>query len=319
MPFPASLATATVTGQFMKYPGTAASGTITFSTPPGMFLQSTGDDIFVAPFSVAVALGEDGAFEVELPVTTDAQWTPQGWSYSVNVSVEGSTLVGSLSLAEVENGQTIDLADRFVSTPANAGASYVLLSTVGQIGGPAGPLDEDGLVPASQLPAGGGGSVVTWDDVTGKPTTFAPSAHTHSQSDVTGLTTALAGKAASNHTHSVRQTQVWGYSGTVAAGTGTLRWYNRTGQTVTVHGFWLAANTAPTGAALVVDANKNGTTMYATGKPSIAAGANASALVAPPSAVTLADGDYVTVDVDSVGSTVAGADLSVGMVYSYAV
>lgn len=52
------------------------------------------------------------------------------------------------------------------------------------------------------------GLTVTWTNVVDKPATFAPSAHTHAQSDVTGLTTALssidtalAGKAATVHTH----------------------------------------------------------------------------------------------------------------------
>ena len=34
----------------------------------------------------------------------------------------------------------------------------------------------------------------SWSDVTGKPTTFTPEAHSHSTSDVTGLSTALNGK-----------------------------------------------------------------------------------------------------------------------------
>ena len=32
-----------------------------------------------------------------------------------------------------------------------------------------------------------------WTDISAKPTTFAPSAHTHPQSDITGLVTALSG------------------------------------------------------------------------------------------------------------------------------
>lgn len=42
---------------------------------------------------------------------------------------------------------------------------------------------------------------IDWDDVLNKPTTFAPSAHTHAISDVTSLQTSLDGKAASVHTH----------------------------------------------------------------------------------------------------------------------
>lgn len=69
--------------------------------------------------------------------------------------------------------------------------------------------------------------VVTWSGITGKPTTFPPSAHTHtisnvtglqtalnnkadvvhghSMSDISGLTAALAGKAALVHTHTISQ------------------------------------------------------------------------------------------------------------------
>ena len=47
------------------------------------------------------------------------------------------------------------------------------------------------------------GSVVelTWDAISGKPATFAPSAHTHAQDDVTGLASALAGKSDTGHVH----------------------------------------------------------------------------------------------------------------------
>jgi hypothetical protein len=41
----------------------------------------------------------------------------------------------------------------------------------------------------------------SWTEITSKPTTFAPSAHTHAISEVTGLQGALDGKAASSHTH----------------------------------------------------------------------------------------------------------------------
>lgn len=41
-----------------------------------------------------------------------------------------------------------------------------------------------------------------YSDLSGKPTSMTPTAHTHAQSDVTGLADALAGKAAANHTHS---------------------------------------------------------------------------------------------------------------------
>ena len=45
--------------------------------------------------------------------------------------------------------------------------------------------------------------VTDWSNVTNKPSTFTPSAHTHAISDVTDLSTTLAGKAAAVHTHVV--------------------------------------------------------------------------------------------------------------------
>lgn len=73
-----------------------------------------------------------------------------------------------------------------------------------------------------------------------------------------------------------------------------------------------AVNTAPTGAALTVDVNKNATTIYTggTGRPSIAA-SGFTATGNNPAVRNFAAGDYLTVDIDAVGSTVAGSDLTV--------
>ena len=44
-------------------------------------------------------------------------------------------------------------------------------------------------------------AAITWTDISGKPTTFPPSSHTHVIADTTGLQTAVDGKAATSHTH----------------------------------------------------------------------------------------------------------------------
>lgn len=46
-----------------------------------------------------------------------------------------------------------------------------------------------------------GENSVSWSDVTGKPSTFAPATHGHVTNDVTGLDDALADKAETVHTH----------------------------------------------------------------------------------------------------------------------
>jgi hypothetical protein len=77
----------------------------------------------------------------------------------------------------------------------------------------------------------------------------------------------------------------------------------------------LVVKTAPTGASVIVDVNKNGTTIFTTqaNRPSIAAGSLAGDSVSPD-VTSLVEGDKVTIDVDQIGSTVAGADLTVEVV-----
>lgn len=95
---------------------------------------------------------------------------------------------------------------------------------------------------------------------------------------------------------------------TVATGRGRVRFP----VAVTVLSVAATVDTAPTGAAVLADVNKNGTTIFSTqgNRPSIAASANASS-DAVPDVTAFAAGDYMTVDVDQVGSTVAGSDLTV--------
>lgn len=73
-------------------------------------------------------------------------------------------------------------------------------------------------------------------------------------------------------------------------------------------------NTAPTGATTFkIDVNKNGTSLWntnQTNRPIWVASANA-ATVGALDTTTIANGDYLTVDIDAVGSTIAGSDLVV--------
>jgi len=70
-------------------------------------------------------------------------------------------------------------------------------------------------------------------------------------------------------------------------------------------------NTAPTGASLIVDILKNGTSIFnvtPANRPTIAAGGT-SATSGTPDTTTLAQNDTLTVTISQVGSTVAGSDL----------
>jgi hypothetical protein len=82
---------------------------------------------------------------------------------------------------------------------------------------------------------------------------------------------------------------------------------------LTVQHVRLYAGTAPTGAAILVDLNKNGTTMFSTqgNRPTIADGANAETATTAPDVTAVAAGDRLSVDIDQVGSSIAGANLAV--------
>jgi hypothetical protein len=110
--------------------------------------------------------------------------------------------------------------------------------------------------------------------------------------------------------------------GVQTTGTGTFRWYNDTGRTLTFHSVRLSLGTAPTGttstpiatATFVIDVNKAGTTIFTTQstRPTIIPATDANtAIFTAFDVTTIATASYLTVDVDFIGSTVPGSDLVV--------
>lgn len=69
---------------------------------------------------------------------------------------------------------------------------------------------------------------------------------------------------------------------------------------------------APTGAALIVDVNKNNVTLFTTqsARPTVAISGFLATTTAP-AITTFVDGDYISIDVDQIGSTIAGSELVV--------
>lgn len=106
---------------------------------------------------------------------------------------------------------------------------------------------------------------------------------------------------------------------TLAVEAGLHRFYNDTGKTWTIQYIRATVGVAPTGASLIVDVNRDGTTVFTTqaNRPTIAASANSSGKVTNMNVTTVADGSYLTVDIDQVGSTIAGGALTVQVGVSY--
>ena len=104
-----------------------------------------------------------------------------------------------------------------------------------------------------------------------------------------------------------------GVSLAIAAGTHRFYIHGPVGISWVITGGWASVGVAPTGADLIVDINKNGTTIFTTqaNRPTIAIGGFDSGRVENMDVTSLADGDYLTADIDQVGSTVAGQDLQV--------
>lgn len=109
----------------------------------------------------------------------------------------------------------------------------------------------------------------------------------------------------------VNRAFVWYVSGTLVTGTNFGPRYVAP-QAMTIVKCWLIVRTANTGAAILIDIHKNGTTIWGTQgqRATIADGATAGNTTTFGT-TALAAGDYLDLDIDQIGSTVAGVDLTV--------
>jgi hypothetical protein len=110
---------------------------------------------------------------------------------------------------------------------------------------------------------------------------------------------------------------VFSQGGTLTTGTGVFRLYNRSGVTRTISTVTASVGTQPTGASILVDVNISGTTIFTTqsNRPTIAVSTNEDQS-GTPDVTAWTSGSYLTIDIDQIGSTVAGANLVVTVVYS---
>lgn len=93
---------------------------------------------------------------------------------------------------------------------------------------------------------------------------------------------------------------------TTSTSTGAQRLYVERSGTITVAR--ASVGTAPTGSAITVDILKNGTTILTT---PISIAANGFTATGTLATTTVSAGDYFIVTINSIGSTIAGANLTV--------
>lgn len=126
----------------------------------------------------------------------------------------------------------------------------------------------------------------------------------------TGASTAAAARA----NLGVVQEKIYTWPGNASVNTGALRIYFK--RAATILNVYASCSTAPTGASLILDVNLNGVTIFTTqgNRPTIAA-AGFTDLTNAPNVTAVAAGDFLTVDIDQIGSTVPGADIIVAIEY----
>lgn len=108
---------------------------------------------------------------------------------------------------------------------------------------------------------------------------------------------------------------VFTITGVLATGARNPRFYVEGDRTIS--NVVVSVGTAPTGATAIFDVNKNGTTIFSTqaNRPTIAiSGFYDGSSV--PDVTSLSAGDYLTVDVDQIGSTVKGSDAVIRIIFS---
>lgn len=109
----------------------------------------------------------------------------------------------------------------------------------------------------------------------------------------------------------VNRAFVWFISGTLTTGTSQGPRYIAP-QAMTIVKAWLIVRTAPTSAAILIDINKNGSTIWSTqGNRATVAAAATTGNTTTFNTTALAAGDYLDLDIDQIGSSVAGVDLTV--------
>lgn len=111
--------------------------------------------------------------------TTASSAKPGDWQPTVD-NINGSTVVGRSVLRAADPAAVREVIG------AGTGSSNLELGT-------------------TATTAKSGDWLPSWGDVTGKPSVFLPSSHTHVITDVTNLQSALDGKASSTHSHTAAQ------------------------------------------------------------------------------------------------------------------
>jgi len=193
MPLPVDYDTVPVRGKYVYLDGTPASGQIRFTGK--VIATSASTDTIIIPATITATLDENGEFAINIPATDDEDISPSGWTYTVEEKLAaGGGRIYDIDVPLAAKTDGIDLSSVAPLLPSSGDpTAFVTLSVFHE------HVHEGG---------GEGGGSGAWEDITGKPSSYPPSVHTHVVSDVNDLQIALDAKqdagdyASSSHTHS---------------------------------------------------------------------------------------------------------------------
>jgi hypothetical protein len=244
----------------------------------GLTVQDEGTDIATGvtqlDFQGAGVTAASGTGEVVVTIPTPTPLTVQDENSNVSTSVTRIDFQGTGVTASAGTGEVV------VTVPGETLPASIIDAKGDLIAGTAADT-------AARLAVGANGKVLVADS-----------------SQATGLNWATPASGA-----------VFKLSGTLSVGTGATRLYNDTGATWTISSIRATVESAPSGGSVVIDVNKNGTTLFTTqaNRPTITTGNLTSGKVTTMDVTTVADGDYLTIDVDTITSPAANLTVIVVM------
>ncbi len=171
-------------------PSPGSAGRIFFNTATGKFMSDNGSALAVLSSAWADITGKPSTFAPSAHTHAQSEVTGLTSALAAKAPLASPALTGNPTApTQTAGNNTTRLATTaFVQAAiSGAGAGDMLKSVY--------DTNDDGIVDAA--------ASVPWTGVTGKPSTFTPSAHTHAIADVTSLQATLDGKSNTGHGHAI--------------------------------------------------------------------------------------------------------------------